>query len=114
MASMKTYFGEDRNVHLSLIVQLFSNSVIKHLLARGDSSNNDVLEFDSKLLFLSYDILAPILTKFYNISIDSKIVITDWKLSKVVPIYKGKGSKEDTGNYRPISLIGHIMKIFEK
>ena len=90
------------------------DSVIKHLLALGDSSNNDVLEFDSKLLFLSYDILAPILTKFYNISINSKIVITDWKLSKVVPIYKGKGSKEDTGNYRPISLIGHIMKIFEK
>ena len=70
MASMKTYCGEDRNVHLSLILYislLFSNSVIKHLLARGDSSNNDVLEFDSKLLFLSYDILAPILTKFYNI-----------------------------------------------
>ena len=90
------------------------DSVIKHLLALGDSSNNDVAEFDSKLLFLNYDILAPILTKFDNISIDSKIVIPDWKLSKVVLIYKGKGSKEDTGNYRPISLIGHIMKMFEK
>ena len=33
------------------------DSVIKHLLALGDSSNNDVLEFDSKSLFLSYDIL---------------------------------------------------------
>ena len=95
-------------------MQLFSKTVIKHLFALGDSSNNDVLEFDSKLLFLSYDILAPILTKFYNISIDSKIVITDWKLSKVVPIYKGKGSEEDAGNYRPIRLIGHIVKIFEK
>ena len=29
-------------------------------------------------------------------------------------IYKGKGSKDDAGNYRPISLIGHIMNIFEK
>ena len=42
------------------------DSVIQHLLALGDSSNNDVLEFDSKLLFLSYDVLAPILTKFDN------------------------------------------------
>ena len=88
MASMKTYFGEVRNVHLFNFATIQQDSVIKHLLALGDSSNNDVLEFDSKLLFLSYDILAPILTKFDNISIDSKIVITDWKLSKVVPIYK--------------------------
>ena len=29
-------------------------------------------------------------------------------------MYKGKGNKEEAGNYRPISLIGHIMKIFEK
>ena len=29
-------------------------------------------------------------------------------------LYKGKGSKDDAGNYRPISLIGHIMKIFDK
>ena len=32
----------------------------------------------------------------------------------VTPIYMGKGSKYDAGKYRPICLIGHIMKIFEK
>ena len=41
-------------------------------------------------------------------------LISDWKLSKITPIYKGKGSKDDAGNYIPISLICHIMKIFEK
>ena len=30
------------------------------------------------------------------------------------PLYKGKGSKDEAGNYRPIRLISHIMKIFEK
>ena len=89
-------------------------SVKKHIHALGDASNNYVLGFDSKLMYLSYDILAPILTKSYNVSIESKFVIPDWKLSKVTPIYKGKGSKDDAGNYRPISLIGHIIKIIEK
>ena len=90
------------------------DSVQKHLLKLCDVTNNDVLGFDSRLLFLSADIIAPILTKLYNVSIETQSVISDWKLSKVTPIYKGKGSKDDAGNHRPISLIGHIMKIFEK
>ena len=60
------------------------------------------------------EIIAPILTKCYNASLTNKIVISDWKVSKVTPIYKGKGNKEEAGNYRPTSLIGRIMKIFEK
>ena len=58
--------------------------------------------------------VAPILNFFYNFSIETQSVISDWKLSKTTPIYKGKGSKDDAGNNRPLSLIGHIMKIFEK
>ena len=80
-----------------------SDSVKRHLIALGDNSNNDVLGFDSILLFLSADIILPILLKFFNVSIENKIVIPDWKLSKVTPIYKGKGNKEEAGNYRPIS-----------
>ena len=94
------------NIHLE--------AVMKQLFALGNTSNNDVLGFDSKLLFLGAEIIAPILTKFYNASLTNKIVISDWKVSKVTPIYKGKGNTEEAGNYRPISLIGHIMKIFEK
>ncbi len=60
------------------------------------------------------EIIAPILTKYYNASLTNNIVISDWKLSKVTHIFKGKGNKEEAGNYRPISLISHIMKIFEK
>ena len=78
------------------------------------SQHNDVLWFDSIMLFLRADIIAPILTKFYNVSVETETVISDWTLSKVTPIYTGKGSKDEADNYRPISLISHIMKIFEK
>ena len=88
--------------------------VRKQLFALGNTSNNDVLGFYSKLLFLGAEIIAPIHRTFYNASLTNKIVISDWKVSKVTPIYKGKSNKEEAGNYRPISLIGHIMKIFEK
>ena len=73
-----------------------------------------MLGFDGKLLYMSCDILAPIITKFANASIEMQNVLSDWKLSRVTPIYKGKGDKTDKGNYRPISVIGHIAKIIER
>ena len=107
---VKVFFGGDQTAHGVLILQQLNKT--------DDVTNNDVLGFDSRLLFLGADIIAPILTNIYNVSIETQSVISDWKLSKVTPIYKGKGSKDDAGNYRPspphISLIGHIMKIFEK
>ena len=51
------------------------------------------------MLFLSADIIAPILTKFYNVSVQTETVISDWKLSKVTPLYTRKGSKDEAGNY---------------
>ena len=35
------------------------------------------------------------------------------KVAKVIPLYK-KGPKDECSNYRPISLLMHINKIFEK
>ena len=89
-------------------------AVRKQLFALGNTRNNDVLGCDSNLLFLGAEIIAEILTKFDNASLTNKIVISDWKVSKVTHVYKGKVNKEEAGNYRPISLICHIIKIFEK
>ena len=33
---------------------------------------------------------------------------------RVTPIYKGKADANDKGNYRPISVIGHIANIIER
>ena len=82
--------------------------------ALGLSSITDVHGFDSKLLYLSSDILTPIITKFANSSLETNRVLNDWKLSRVTPIYKGKGDVNDKGNDRPISVISHIAKIIER
>ena len=89
-------------------------SINAQLYALGLSSKTDVHGFDSKLLYLSSDILTPIITKFANASLETNRVLNDWKLSRVTPIYKGKGDVNDKGNYRPISVISHIAKIIER
>jgi hypothetical protein len=90
-------------------------SVDKQLTSLGeDSSSNDVLNFDSKLLCISHNLVSPFVTYFINASLNLGVVLSDWKLSRVTPIYKGKGDIHDKGNYRPISVISHISKLLEK
>ena len=45
--------------------------------------------------------------------IDAEIFPNEWKIAKVTPLFK-KGSKRELGNYRPISVLPLISKIFEK
>ena len=47
------------------------------------------------------------------ISLCSSQVPIDWKRALVTPVYKGKGSKADPSNYRPISIVSVVGKIFE-
>ena len=37
----------------------------------------------------------------------------EWRMAGIIPIYKGKGSKYDVGNYRPISSTNTISKVAE-
>jgi hypothetical protein len=57
--------------------------------------------------------IVNILTKIFNLSLTKGIFPTSWKLANVCPIYK-KAEEFLTQNYRPISLLSTIAKVFEK
>ena len=67
----------------------------------------------TKLLKRGLPALAAPLTHIINLSIMSGIVPEQLKLAKVVPVHKGSDPKL-CNNYRPISLLPSISKIFEK
>ena len=52
-------------------------------------------------------------TFLYNKSLESGLVPMAWKKSNVTPVYKG-GKTDDPGNYRPISVVPIVAKVFEK
>ena len=49
----------------------------------------------------------------FNASIKSKTFPDDFKIARVTPIFKG-GDTEGLGNYRPISILASIARIFER
>ena len=48
-----------------------------------------------------------------NLSIIQGVVPDGLKLARVVPLYK-KSDKTDVSNYRPVSSLSIISKVFEK
>ena len=57
--------------------------------------------------------LSHPLTTIINMSFATGIYPDQLKIAKVIPIFK-KGDKLLVSNYRPISLLSNINKIFEK
>ena len=57
--------------------------------------------------------LGPVLTDLFNFCLDKGEIPDEWKIAYVTPLYKGKGSKSDISNYRPISILPPIAKTFE-
>ncbi len=68
----------------------------------------------AKVLKISADIIAPSLTAIFNLSaLHTGIFVSEWKLARVQPICKSE-DKSKCENYRPISFLPVVSKIFEK
>lgn len=57
--------------------------------------------------------IVPSLTKLFNLSLTTATVPESWKRANVIPVHK-KGDKDVTNNYRPISLLCVVSKLFER
>ena len=66
-----------------------------------------------KILKSSSEIVCPTLLKIFNISLDIGQFPDGLKIAKLLPIHKG-GAKDDSSNYRPISILPVISKRIEK
>ena len=67
----------------------------------------------TKLLKLSMHYISSPLTYICNRMLSSGIFPTRLKFTEVKPIFK-KGDKNDTSNYRPVSLLTSFSKFFER
>ena len=108
----KNYLGSpaDQSILLHKISQKEIDNAIKNL---KNSSSSGPDEITSKFVKLSAPILIPALDKIFNLALKSGIYPNKLKIAKVVPVYK-KGVSTLVSNYRPISILNTINKIFEK
>ena len=57
--------------------------------------------------------LSPILAKLFNRCLKEKCFPSLWKFSSVCPVFKNAGLRSSPSQYRPISLLSVVSKLFE-
>ena len=67
----------------------------------------------AKLIRECADIISGPLCDLFNKSLMSGIFPDDWKCARVIPLFK-QGDSSDLNNYRPISVISVVAKVFER
>ena len=54
----------------------------------------------------------PLYTKLFNTIFDTGILPDSWLEGKIRPIFKNKGDQSDPENYRPITVLSYLSKVF--
>ena len=84
------------------------------IISKLKPKNNPGSQFlSTKLLKFCKMEIAPLLTHVINLSLEQGIFPLELKVAKVIPIYKCEDS-HIFGNYKPISLLPCLSKVFEK
>ena len=129
--SFFTNIGETLNVHSNTTTNMFDQYLsnkpncnlkfktmtaadicqIINSLKPKPSSGNDNLS--NRIIKFIKDVIIEPLTIIINQMLNTGIFPEKLKISKVVPLYK-KDNKKTFSNYRPISLLPSISKIFER
>ena len=67
----------------------------------------------NKILKLATPVIYKQLTDLFNLSLKSLEFPDDWKLVKVIPVFEAR-ERNNPNNYRPISVLSTVSRVFEK
>ena len=104
-----TEISLDRSDVLPLIVEEIKKSLKE--MKNNKAPGNDQLTSD--IISLGGDEALKQITKIFNQILKHRKIPTEWKEAKIIIIHK-KGDRKDIKNYRPISLLSHMYKLFTR
>ena len=110
--NFKKFMGD--SCKQSMYMHKTNSAEIEKLISNLDSKKSPGFdELSAKFLKLCAPHISKTLANIFNISISSGIYPDLLKTARVTPIYKN-GEKSDPSNYRPISVLSLMNKVFEK
>jgi len=106
-------YGRDYSDTLQYIN--LSENTVKYGLSKVNEHKPAGMDGIPALFFRRFHAtLAPIVTYIFNASLYMGHFPAILKESYVLPLYKGKGQRNDVSSYRPITILSPLSKLFEK
>ncbi|CAH2083583.1 unnamed protein product [Euphydryas editha] len=93
----------------SILIQEVQKAISSQKLEKAPGPDN----IPNELIRGTMEDISPILTKLFNDILITGTIPKQWNESHIILLHK-KGDKDNLGNYRPISLISNVYKIFAK
>ena len=110
--SFKKFLSSEINDSF-LITSTNKEEIYKIITSPNSNKSCGPNSIPTKVLHLLQDQIPNHLATICNLSFSTGVFPAILKTAKVIPIHK-KNSKLEVSNYRPISLLSNIDKIFEK
>jgi hypothetical protein len=113
MVDVQTPYDDFPSNEHSIFLSPTDSAEVAIIINSFENKNNSLDDFPFKILKSISIYLSPILANMFNIIITSGIYPDCLKCASVTPLFKS-GDPLDPLNYRPISVLKSLNKIFEK
>ena len=107
------YWKGPKSMYTFRFKEIIHVDVEQYFVSLSSKANNDLFDFDIRLIKYATPFISKSLSWIINESLLQGRVHMDWKRARVSPVYNGEGDLDFGGNYRPISVIGHIVRLVE-
>ena len=87
-------------------------SEVSAILRSMPDKGNSLCDIKPSILLLILDTVAPLIAHLYNMCIEVGVYPDILKIGRVIPVFKS-GDEKSMSNYRPITTLTTINKIFE-
>ena len=84
----------------------------KHIIFLKNNKSHGIDYILNEFLKNCPEELLVVIVKFFNIILESGIVPNAWTIGIIKPLYKNKGDINDVNNYRGITLLSCLGKLF--
>ncbi|CAH2098347.1 unnamed protein product [Euphydryas editha] len=111
--NLRLLIEEPNFIDLEPIPEILTEETIKAINTQKADKAPGADQITNELLKSTLPAIAPILTNLFNEILETETIPEDWTRSTIILLHK-KGDKEEIGNYRPISLMSNIYKVFSR